>query len=123
VDQIADLTAHQRTGSLRVFPDHQFVPDAHLVLLLDPHQFQSYDRTHLGWNSLGFGYQLQHPPWTRPAFFYLRCRQLKPTFSLQLPQRLQAATKLMLAARILKSELLADLHGHVRSRRVIFGFQ
>src|SRR5580704_3849043 len=40
-DQITDLPSDQRPGALRMFPDHQFVPDSHLALLLDQDQLQS----------------------------------------------------------------------------------
>ena len=46
-DQITNVPSDQRPGSLRMFPDHQFVPDSHLALLLDQDQLQSADIPHL----------------------------------------------------------------------------
>ena len=64
-DQITDLPSHQRPGSLRMFPDHQFVPDAHLTLLLDQDQLQSADIPHLCRHSFRFLHGLGQPPRSR----------------------------------------------------------
>ena len=87
-DQITDLPSHQRSGSLRMFPDHQFVPDAHLALLFDQDQLQSADIDHLGRHSYRLRHAAGQPSRRRTSLLALRFRELKPAFGFQFPQAL-----------------------------------
>jgi hypothetical protein len=110
-DQITDLPSHQRPGSLRMFPDHQFVPDSHLALLPDQDQLQSADIAHLCRHGFGFRHGSGQPPRSRGTLLNFRFGELKPAFGFQLPQGLQATPELVLPARVLKPELLANHFG------------
>src|SRR5207247_170076 len=97
-DQITDLPSYQRPGSLRMFPDHQFVPDSHLALLHDQDQLQCADLTHLARHSFRFRYRLGQPPRHRTTLLNFWSGELKPAFGFQFPQALQATPELVLHA-------------------------
>ena len=97
--------------SLRMFPDHQFVPDAHLALLLDQDQLQCAHIPHLCRHCFRFRHRSGQPPRSRTTLLNFRFGELKPAFGFQVPQGLQATPDLVLPARVLKPELLANHFG------------
>ncbi len=107
-DQITDLPPDQRPGSLPMFPDHQFVPDSHLALLLDQDQLQSADIPHFCRHPLWFRHRLGQPSRNRTTLLNFWSGELKPAFGFQFPQALQATSELVLPTRVLKPKLLAN---------------
>src|SRR6266478_4617772 len=122
-DQITDLPSHQRPRSLRMFPDHQFVPDSQLALLLDQDQLQFTDLPDLPRHSFRFRHRSRQSSGNWTALLNLRSWQLEPAFGLQFPQCLQATTSLALSTRVLKPKRLANKIRQFGARKKIFLFQ
>ena len=111
VDEVAQLAAHQRAGTLGVFADHHFVPDAHLLLRLDLNQLQGAHIPDLcGYaNRVGYG-TVQ----TARIFGTVGCLcngQGEVTLALQFAQCFGAATDLLSSSGIVKVEVLTQGFG------------
>lgn len=111
LDQVAQLRAHQRPGSLRMLAGHQFVPQPQLLKTLDLDQRQAShvasQRRHVVWLGHRHAQAPRRAELARATASGSGCGQHEVARVLELAQCLDAAGGLRTAPGIDKAEVLA----------------